>query len=251
MRFDWWTLALQTINFAVLVWLLHRFLYKPVLRMIDARKAEIQKQYDAAKTAEDEAEACLASIEAERAGIEAEREAVLKAAAARAVEASNARRAEAEREAKALLDGTRKTLATERVEALAEARRMALDLGSEFARQFVADVPMSLRAEAWLERIEHYLSALPKVERDALVGQIADGSTLTVVTAAALPPDIAETWRTRLRRCLADAITVGFAVDPELVAGTELNFPSTILRLSWRNALASMRKEIEADAKSR
>ena len=34
MRFDWWTLALQTVNFAVLVWLLHRFLYRPVLRMI-------------------------------------------------------------------------------------------------------------------------------------------------------------------------------------------------------------------------
>ena len=41
MHLDWWTIALQTINFAILVWLLHRFLYKPVLRMIDARKAEI------------------------------------------------------------------------------------------------------------------------------------------------------------------------------------------------------------------
>ena len=41
MRFDWWTLALQTVNFAVLVWLLHRFLYKPVLRAIDARRAEL------------------------------------------------------------------------------------------------------------------------------------------------------------------------------------------------------------------
>jgi F-type H+-transporting ATPase subunit b len=251
MRFDWWTLALQTINLAVIVWLLHRFLYKPVLRMIDARKAEIQKQYDAAKAAEDEAKSRLASVDAERAGIEAEREATLVAAAARAQEAADTRRVEAEREAKALLDDARKMLASERSEALAEARRMALDLGSEFARRFLAEVPLPLRAEAWLEPIEHYLEGLPKAERDALVRQFADGSALTVITATALPPEIAETWRARLRRSLGEAITIVFDVDPELVAGTELHSPSVILRFSWRNALASMRKEIEADGKSR
>jgi hypothetical protein len=45
MHFDWSTLALQTVNFAILVWLMHRFLYRPVLRLIDARRAEIDKQH--------------------------------------------------------------------------------------------------------------------------------------------------------------------------------------------------------------
>ena len=45
MHFDWSTLALQTVNFAILVWLLHRFLYRPVLRLLDARRTEIDKQY--------------------------------------------------------------------------------------------------------------------------------------------------------------------------------------------------------------
>jgi hypothetical protein len=43
MRFDWAALGLQTIDFAVLVWLLQRFLYKLVQRMIDARKAGMGK----------------------------------------------------------------------------------------------------------------------------------------------------------------------------------------------------------------
>ena len=110
MHFDWWTLALQTVNFAVLVWLLHRFLYKPMLRMIDARKAAVQKQYDEAKVVEDKAKADLAKIEAERAGIAAEREAALKATAAQAQGAAEARRAQAEREAQALLEAARKSL---------------------------------------------------------------------------------------------------------------------------------------------
>ena len=39
MEIDWWTLAIQTVNFLVVVWLLSRFLYRPVRRMIEAREA--------------------------------------------------------------------------------------------------------------------------------------------------------------------------------------------------------------------
>ena len=30
MNFSWWTFALQAVNFLILVWLLRRFLFKPV-----------------------------------------------------------------------------------------------------------------------------------------------------------------------------------------------------------------------------
>ena len=69
MHFDWSTFALQTVNFAILAWLLHRFLYRPVLRLIDARRAEIDKQYADARVAEAKAEEQLAAVEAERASI--------------------------------------------------------------------------------------------------------------------------------------------------------------------------------------
>ncbi len=114
MPFHWQTLALQTANFAILVWLLHRFLYKPVLRMVDARRAEIQRGYDAAAAAQDQAKAQLAAVQAERTGIAAERDAALKAAAAQAEEAARQRAARAERDADALLESARKTLAGER-----------------------------------------------------------------------------------------------------------------------------------------
>src|SRR6516225_8435184 len=134
MRLEWSTIVLQIINFVVLVWLLQRFLYKPVLRMIDARKAELQQQYDNAKTAEQQAKARLAVVEAERTNIAGERDAVLKAAAAQEEEAAKARRAQAEREGAVLLDVTRNKLAIERDRALSEARKMALDLGTDIAR---------------------------------------------------------------------------------------------------------------------
>jgi F-type H+-transporting ATPase subunit b len=248
MHLDWWTLALQTVNFAVLVWLLHRFLYRPLLRLIERRKAEVQQQYADAKAAEVSADARLAAVEAERAGIAAEREAALKAAATQIEEMTAARRAQSEREARALLDSGRKTLACERQQALADAQQLALELGAQFAEQLLKAVPMALRAEAWIGRIEQYLRELAPAERDALARQLAAGTALIVVTAAALPSTIADNWRERLRALLGKTISVDFEVRPELIAGAELRFPTAELRFSWESALAAMRSEAGAHA---
>jgi len=220
MHFDWSTLALQTVNFAILVWLLHRFLYRPVLRLLDARRAEIDKQYAEAHMAEANAKDELAAIEAERAGIAAERSAALEQASAQTAEA-------------------------------AEARRAALDLGTDIAGKLLAEVPMKLRAEAWLARLEEHLAALPQTERDALAKQLVDGAQLTVVTASELPVETAEAWRARLHRALGDQAAIGFGTDRQLVAGAELHFPNAVLSFSWQSALAAMREEIASDDDAR
>ncbi len=41
MLIDWFTVAAQVINFLVLVWLLKRFLYQPIIDAIDAREKRI------------------------------------------------------------------------------------------------------------------------------------------------------------------------------------------------------------------
>jgi F-type H+-transporting ATPase subunit b len=246
MHFDWWTFGLQTVNFAVLVWLLHRFLYKPVLRMIDARRAEVEKQYADAGAAEAKARSELAAIAAERANMASEHDALFKAAVAHSDDMAKARRAQADAEAAKILDHARKTIAAERGEALTEARNAAFDLGVKVALKLLAEIPQKLRGEAWLERIEQHLAALPSPEREALVGQIEAGEGLAVLTASALTPDMTETWRGRLRRLLGEDLAISFAADPDLVAGAELHFPNAILRFSWQSALAAARSEVEA-----
>jgi len=56
---DWRLLIIQSLNFALLVFLLWVFLYKPVLRLIDARRAKIAEGV----TAAEEAHAARESIE--------------------------------------------------------------------------------------------------------------------------------------------------------------------------------------------
>jgi F-type H+-transporting ATPase subunit b len=245
MHLDWWTIALQTINFAILVWLLHRFLYKPVLAVIEMRKAEVQQQYDEARAAENKAKAHLAELEAERARIGVERETVLSATAAAAEETAQARRVRAETEAREFLDRTRTALAAEREGALEEARSLAIDLGADFARRILAEAPVECRAEAWIEPIEHSLKMLSKPELEALRGQLKGSGGLTVVTAAPLAPAATDVWRNRLRRSLGNAASIAFEVNPDLIGGAELHFPAAVIKFSWRNALACLRSEID------
>src|SRR5450631_2315268 len=68
MLIDWFTVAAQVVNFLILVWLLKRFLYRPILDAIDARekriateladadakKAEAQKERDEFQRKNDE-----------------------------------------------------------------------------------------------------------------------------------------------------------------------------------------------------
>ena len=55
MDIDWFTVIAQIINFLILVWLLKRFLYKPVLNAIDEREKTIASQLEEAANKKREA----------------------------------------------------------------------------------------------------------------------------------------------------------------------------------------------------
>ncbi len=241
MVFDWSTFLLQTANFAVLVWLLHRFLYRPVLAIIAARKTEIDRQYQQSATAKSAAQAQLASAAAERAGMAAERDALLARAAAQAEQAGAARQAEASRDAARLLEDARKTIAAERAAALAEARRVAVELAREMASRLLEEIPAGVRTEGWLEKVEQYLAALPAAAREGLALQLAGGAPVRVVSALPLPETARELWRQRLAQALHCDLAVQLASDPGLIAGVELHFPAAILQLTWKSQLAALR----------
>ena len=55
MLIDWFTVLAQVVNFLILVWLLKRFLYKPVLDAIDAREQRIARELASATAKQAEA----------------------------------------------------------------------------------------------------------------------------------------------------------------------------------------------------
>ena len=243
MRIDWSTLALQLINFAILVWLLQRFLYRPVLRVIDARRRAADTRYAEAQRTAETARQQLADLETQRAGVAADHAAALANAREQARQLIEARRAQAERDAKSLLDETRQTLAKERETLLAEARGTALDLAAAMARRVLADIPESLRLQGWLEGLEQRLRALSAAERAELGGELAGGAPLRIVSARPMSSAVAERWRARVREILGPDIAVSFETNEGLIGGAELHFPHATLGFSVAGAISALQQE--------
>lgn len=250
MYLDWSTLALQTVNFAVLVWLLHRFLYRPVLKLVDARKTEIEQQIERVKATEEQAKAGIADLDRQRTNMVLERENALKAAATKAEEAAQTRRVQAEREAKAIVDSAHEAIKAERESLLTEARQLAVDLAADFARRVIAEMPAALCADAWIERLERHVQDLPQSELATLVGQLADGSALTLVTATPVPEKSVASCCNRLEHILSTTAPMKFEVNPELISGAELHFPAAVLDFSGRGALATLRSQLDVHGNS-
>lgn len=244
MQFDLWTLALQTVNFAILVWLLHRFLYKPVLAAIDARRSAIAKQYSDVDEAKTAVEAERAKVRQELEKIADERNSTLKEAAAEAEKNAAARRDRAETDAAQLMNEIRKKLARERDEAMEAARKHALDLGIEIAERLLDEIPADLRTEAWLERIEQHIGELGEKEREDIEKSLEQNKAFKVVTAAPLPQKAKTEWKKRIAKALGVDCEIGFESDPALIAGAELHFETAILRYSWRSVLDVARSEV-------
>lgn len=49
MKFDWFTIAAQAVNLLILIFLLHRFLYKPVSKAMDERRKKIDEKFEKAE----------------------------------------------------------------------------------------------------------------------------------------------------------------------------------------------------------
>ena len=247
MRIDWWTLGLQAINFLVLVVLLRRFLYQPVARAIARRKEQTEKAIADAAAATTRADEERKQLATERAAWPAERERLLAEVraevAAERLRAVDATRAEVE----AIRVAARDKLADEHAAATADLRHHAVELALELAASILRASASTAVAEALVGGLADRLGALPAEELGRLRVQVSNGHTLEIVTAPALGVDAEARLRARMAERLGPDAHVAFAFDDQLIAGAELRFPSTVITLSWRDALDRARKELEHD----
>jgi F-type H+-transporting ATPase subunit b len=78
MLIDWFTVSAQTLNFLLLVWLLKRYLYGPILKAIDARESQVAKVLSDADTIKSDAELQRNLFEKKIIEVDTKREQLLK-----------------------------------------------------------------------------------------------------------------------------------------------------------------------------
>jgi F-type H+-transporting ATPase subunit b len=241
MQIDWWTLALQAVNALVLIWLLAHFLFRPVVNAIAARQQAAGQLLADAKAAKAAAEAERNKVMAETARLAEHRGEALKAAEAEAATAKAALLAAAQADtdklraaAKAEIDAARRT---EALAAEDRAGRLAVDI----AGKLLDRLPREARVAAFIDGIATGLAKLPEGTR-ASVG--ADGTSVHLTAARAVTPEEEEACRKALAGVLGHPVLVEVTVEPELIAGIELEAPHAIVRNSFRADLIRLKAEL-------
>lgn len=248
MHFDPWTFGLQAANFLILVWLLQRFLYRPVLAIIAERQAQARKRSDEVEAARKAVEAERQALQAQAQALQAERDGAL---------AATRQAGEAER--KALLDKARAegesiraeaqdAFERERAELVRQAGRDAARLASAVARRLAGESAAPAIQDQMLALVRQDVAAMDAEARGRIAGRLgAGGGGVTVVTALELEPEARTRFADGLAEALGAAVAPEFRTDPALIAGVEVRFPYTILRRSWAESLKRIEAELTDD----
>lgn len=243
MLVDWFTVGAQAINFIILVWLLKRFLYQPVLDAIDAREKRIASELadaDAkraqARAERDEFQRKNDVFDHQRAALlndatreaESERRRLLGEARAAADAWSAKHRETLRREAQTLHDIIRHRV---QHEVFAIARRALTDLAGESLEERMVD------------QFVHRLRMLNVEERSQLTA--LGGSPVIVRTAFDLPPAQQASTEEAINELLGTRTRVRFETAPDLVSGIELAADGHKVAWSIAEYLASLEKSAE------
>ncbi|MGE0487407.1 MAG: F0F1 ATP synthase subunit B [Gammaproteobacteria bacterium] len=233
MTIDWFTLVAQVVNFLLLVWLLERLLYRPVLRVMGERRARIEQ-------AERDAAAALAAARDERAALARERAelaarnaALLAAAEREAAQVRDEALATARAEVAAARSRWQAALAEERKSFESSLRQAVENEVVAVARAVLADLadsPFEARVGAAFAR---RLRTLAEAERGALRQAMSDGTGHGVCLRSALVLD-EETRReleAAVHEVLGATVCPRFEQRPGLVCGIELAVDGH--KLSW------------------
>ena len=231
MLIDWFTVVAQGLNFLVLVWLLKRYLYKPVLAAIDAREKRIALAIADADSQKKAAEEQRLALAAKQATLDGEAAAFLKQAEVAAATERARLLADARSEAG--------TLREKQMAALREDQsRLRGDIAHRAQQEVLAIARKVLEALAGASLEERVVSAFLKDLRglDAPAKQTllaAFGAAPDAVVRSAF--DLAEAQRSLIRQAVNEAFSISstlhFEVSAELLCGLELLVGGQ--KLSW------------------
>ena len=243
MHIDWWTLLLQAGNALILVWLLARYLFRPVSAMIAARQTEAKRLLDEAAAARAEAERAKAEAAQELASVAAAAERLRAEALAEAEASAAALKARAEKELAQTRAEAEAAIAREREAAWRALEQKAADLAVAIAARLLQRLPPEAIHSAMLAAFETMLASLPEGELRLL----ATDAHFQVLSPAPLSPAEQERLRALLQAKAGRAPALEFRVEPKLLGGMELIGPHVRLRASWRADLERIAAELDKD----
>ena len=259
MDLDLTAIVAQVINFAVLVWLLNRFLYKPVTGIMEARAQRLRQDMERAEELAARAREAEAAYRERLEALERERELILQEAREIAREERDRLLAEAAEEARAARRRFAESWETERRELLRAVEARLIENACETSGRILAQLTGVSLADALIATLESRLGS-----REAAAGEdVAVDGKVVVRTSFEPAPAQRERLAALALRLAAPAAAGGpagvdvghapggnaggqgleFVVAPDLVLGVEIETGGTVIAWTAREMLDELRRD--------
>lgn len=242
MTIDWITVSAQIINFLILVWLLKRFLYRPVMRAMENRKQSIAEQLNEAQAREQKADEKVQYYQKKTEELECKCDEIL----AKARENAEQLKRELFEEARAEVAETRahwrRQTQQEKEEFLGNLRHRTSDVIQVIARKALTDLANIDLEEQMTQLFIHQLKSLDK---ESIRTLLRTSEPVRIASAFELDSAIRGRLTRAVHEYLVDGIDVEYSESPELLCGIELVAGEG--RLSWNlaNYLGDLSERIE------
>ncbi len=220
MQIDWLTVGAQIVNFLILIYLLKRFLYRPVLAAMDTREREIAGRIRSAEEKDQAAEALRQAYEEQAKALEAQREQLLTEAQRQAESHRESLLAELRDEMDRKRSAWRAELDREQGKFQQDIRSLTADKLIAAVRKVLADLADADLERAVIRRFLERLNELPENERGALA-RSAQEDDVVLTTSFGLDEEQTRIVEQCLRELGVTARLV-FQNRPELICGALL-----------------------------
>jgi F-type H+-transporting ATPase subunit b len=242
---NWFTVAAQIVNFLILVALLKRFLYGPIVAAMSAREGKIAAQLTEAQQKREAAEQEEAALRQKIREIEEQRQEMLAEAERHADAHKQELFAKARQEVEQIRQKWAASLTRERETFLQNLKqRLAQEVLaiSRRALQEMANLDLEQRlTDAFLD----HLQLLSPEEQTAIRESIQEtGGELLLTTAFELSEEIRQKVTARVQEQFGPDLALRFATSEELLAGIELLTSSRKLAWSLGNFLDTLEEDL-------
>jgi F-type H+-transporting ATPase subunit b len=252
MKINWFTVIAVALNFLLLVWLLKRFLYKPILKAIDEREKKIAAQIKDADDKKAAAEKEQADFKKRNDDFDAQKKALMD----KAVADTNTQREklleDAKNEANALRDKLEKA-AKEKQEsdALASAAKAQQQVFA-ITKKALKEMASSSLEEQSVNTFIKRMHALNDDEKQQFITAFkSNANTILVRSAFDLPAPQQAAMTDAVNETLGTKTTLQFKTTPDLISGIELTTNGYKLSWSFAEYLQSLQNNIAAGAKDK
>jgi F-type H+-transporting ATPase subunit b len=245
MNINWFTVIAQVINFLILVWLLKKYLYKPILKAVDDREKLIASQLDDAKAKKAEAEQEQDEFKKKNDDFDQAKKALMDKAIAETKQEREQLLEEARNEAKALgakLEKASKDAQKQLNSTIAQKTQQQVFV---IARKALTDLASQSLEEQLVNVFVKRLEALKGEEKKEFITAFKENTTPLIVRSAFdLPTPQQTEINEAVSKLLGTEIEFEYKTEPELISGIELTANGYKLAWSITEYLNSLEKNI-------